>query len=85
MVICMKTTVNIADPLLSAAKKLAAEEHTTLRALIEEGLRRVIERRKRHGQFQLRRASFRGNGLQSDVREGGWERIRDLVYEGRGA
>jgi hypothetical protein len=84
MVICMKTTVNIAEPLLSAAKRLAAQERTTLRALIEEGLRRVLERRERRGPFELRRASFRGNGLQPDVTEGQWERIRDLIYEGRG-
>jgi len=80
----MKTTVNIADPLLSAAKRLAAQEHTTLRALIEEGLRRVLERRERRVPFELRRASFRGNGLQPEVTEGQWERIRDLIYEGRG-
>ena len=85
MVICMKTTVNISDPLLSAAKRLAAQERTTLRALIEEGLRRVLERRERRGPFQLRRASFRGNGLQPEVTEGQWERLRDLIYEGRGA
>ena len=84
MVFCMKTTVDIADSLLDAVKRLAAAERTTLRALIEEGLRRVLERRERRGAFRLRRASFRGNGLQPDAREGGWERIRDLTYEGRG-
>ena len=84
MVVCMKTTVNIADPLLSAAKLLAAEERTTLRALIEEGLRRVLERRQRQSPFKLRRASFRGNGPQPNITEGHWERIRDLIYEGRG-
>jgi hypothetical protein len=56
-----------------------------LRALIEEGLRRVLERRQKHGRFRLRRASFRGNGLQPGVREGRWEPIRDRIYEGRGA
>jgi hypothetical protein len=80
----MKTTVSISDPLLSAAKKLAAEERTTLRALIEEGLRRVIERRQRQGSFKLRRASFRGNGLQPGIAEGQWERIRARIYEGQG-
>jgi hypothetical protein len=80
----MKTTVSISDPLLSAAKKLAAEERTTLRALIEEGLRRVIERRQRQGTFKLRRASFRGRGLQPEIAEGQWERIRALIYEGQG-
>ncbi|UCC75085.1 MAG: DUF2191 domain-containing protein [Gemmatimonadota bacterium] len=85
MVLCMKTTVDIADALLAAAKKVAAEERTTLRALIEEGLRSVLERRQKRGGFRLRRASFRGNGLQAEVREGSWERVRDLIYEGRGA
>jgi len=84
MVVCMKTTVNIADTLLSDAKRLAAQERTTLRALIEEGLRRVLERRQRRGPFQLRRASFRGKGLQPEITEGQWERTRDLIYEGRG-
>lgn len=81
----MKTTVDIADGLLADAKKVAAGEETTVRALIEEGLRRVIEERKARGRFRLRRASFRGKGLQPHVREGSWEQIRDLAYEGRGA
>ncbi len=84
MVLCMKTTVSISDPLLRAAKKLAAQERTTLRALIEEGLRRVLEGRQR-GPFRLRRASFRGKGLQPGVHEGSFDWIRDQIYEGRGA
>jgi len=35
----MKTTVEIADGLLREAKKRAVDEHKSLRALIEEGLR----------------------------------------------
>jgi len=80
----MKTTVDIADGLLVAAREVAAEEGTTIRALIEEGLRHAIERRRsRHG-FQLRRASFRGKGLHVEVREGVWENLRDRIYTGRG-
>lgn len=84
MVTHMKTTIEIADPLLAAAKKAADKSGTTLRALVEEGLRRVLREGKPSG-FRLRRASFRGAGLQPEVREGTWERIRDLAYEGRGA
>jgi len=84
MGVCMKTTIDIADSLLEAAKARAAAEGTTLRALVEEGLRRVLEQRERQGPFQLRRASFAGRGLQPGVREGSWERIRELIYEGRG-
>ena len=64
---------------------LIQSTRNTLRALIEEGLRRILKRRQRRGDFRLRRATFRGNGLQPGVREGSWERIRDLVYEQRGA
>lgn len=85
MVLCMKTTVDIADSILLAAKKLAAEERTTLRALVEEGLRRVLEQRHQKGEFKLRRASFEGQGLQPGIREGEWEQIRDLIYRGQGA
>lgn len=80
----MKTTIDIADSLLQSAKARAADEGTTLRALVEEGLRRVLEQREKRGPFQLRGASFGGNGLQPGVREGSWERIRELIYEGRG-
>ena len=40
----MKTTVEIADTLLIAAKKRAAETRTTLRAVLEQALRRDLAR-----------------------------------------
>jgi hypothetical protein len=80
----MKTTVEIADSLLEEARKVAARQGTTVRALIEEGLRRVLAERKRRGAFRLRKATFKGEGLQPQVAGASWERIRDLAYEGRG-
>ena len=80
----MKTTVDIADAVLKEARAVARREGTTVRALIEEGLRRVLEEHEHRPEFSLRRASFKGKGLQPDVREGSWERIRELIYEGRG-
>jgi hypothetical protein len=81
----MKTTVEIADALLADAKRTASEEGSTLRDLIEEGLRRSIDDRRRRGAFRLRRASFKGKGLRADVEPGTWERIREMAYEGRGS
>jgi hypothetical protein len=79
----VKTTVEISDALLDEAKRLASLESSTLRELIEEGLRRSIdERRKRKG-FRLRCASYRGKGLQPGVSPE-WDRLREAVYEGRG-
>jgi hypothetical protein len=42
----MKTTIELPDELLIAAKKRAAELCCTLRALIERGLRRELSDRK---------------------------------------
>lgn len=80
----MKTTVEIADSLFAAARRLAAQERTTLRALIEEGLRKVIDRRAERGGFTLRRVPFGGGGLSSDLSTDDWDAIRDRAYEDRG-
>lgn len=80
----MKTTLDISDPLLRQAQKLAARERTTLRALVERGLRQVVSENQRRPVFRLRNASFKGRGLRPELREAGWDRLRDLAYEGRG-
>lgn len=79
-----KTTVEIADSLAREARELAARENTTLRELIETGLRAVLSERRKKTAFRLRDASFKGKGLQPDFRNAGWERIRAAAYEGRG-
>lgn len=81
----MKTTVEIADSLLQQARKLAAREGITLRTLIERGLHRVIAETKRGASFKLRRASFKGKGLQPEFHEASWEKVRDHIYKDRGA
>jgi hypothetical protein len=80
----MKTTLDISDPLLREVRKLAARERTTLRALVEQGLRHVVAENKRKPAFRLRKASFKGRGLRSELGDAQWDRIRDLAYEGRG-
>ena len=80
----MKTTIEISDSLLDEAKRLAAKEGTTVRAFVEQGLRRVLGERKRRGAFRLRKATFKGKGLQPGVKDSTWERIRETIYQGRG-
>jgi Arc/MetJ family transcription regulator len=84
MVTHMKTTIEISDPLLERAKRVAAREGTTLRTLVEQGLRSVLAERGTRSEFRLRKASFRGKGLQPDARALPWDRIRELAYQGRG-
>ena len=80
----MKTTLDISDPLLREAKKIATRDRTTLRALVEQGLRKVIAERKAGRAFKLRIVTFKGDGLVPELRDADWEKIRDLAYEGRG-
>jgi hypothetical protein len=84
MVANMKTTVEISDAVFAAAKETAHREETTLRALIEEGLRLCIEQRQQKRDtepFRLRDASVGGSGLQPALRDASWEQIRALIYE----
>ncbi len=84
MVTHMKTTIDLSDALFTEARRVADENHTTLRALIEAGLRTVLASKQQPRTFRLRKASFGGQGLQSQVAGETWERIRELAYEGHG-
>jgi hypothetical protein len=81
----VKTTVEISDPLLHEVRKLATREGVTLRTLVERGLHRVVADSKERPPFKLRRASFKGNGLQMEFRGASWNEIRDAAYKERGA
>ena len=81
MVSSMKTTVNISDELLREAQEVARREGTTLRELIETGLRAVVGQRSSDVHFVLPDASVGGTGLQPGFRGATWEQIRDAVYE----
>jgi Arc/MetJ family transcription regulator len=84
MVSIVKTTIDIDESLLTRAKQVAATEDVTLRELVEDGLRHVLEKREQRASFRLRRATFRGQGLQPDAAVGSWDRLRDLAYKSRG-
>jgi hypothetical protein len=76
-----KTTIEIPEDLLLQAKAHAARERTTLKVLVESGLRTALGRRAPSDRFRLRDASVGGRGLQPQFRTGGWERLRDTIYD----
>jgi Arc/MetJ family transcription regulator len=78
----MKTTIEISDGLLDEARKVASREGTTLRVLVEAGLRKEVRQRGQRKAFRLKRASFRGRGLRPELAGAKWEQIRELAYEG---
>lgn len=80
----MKTIVTIPNSLLGEVREIAAREGVTLQALVERGLRHVVAESNRGRPFKLRRASFKGKGLQSELRDEPWARLRALSYERRG-
>ena len=80
----MKTTMHISDSLFKEARQFAQEELTTLKALVEMGLRKVISERKRRELFKLRKATFKGHGLQPHIAGASWDKLHDKIYEGRG-
>jgi hypothetical protein len=81
----MKTTIELADPLLRRAKRAAARRGTTLRAVIEEALRRALDQEERaETPPEIRTHVFGGRGLQAGIDWGDWDGIRARAYEGRG-
>ncbi len=82
----MKTTLDIADSVFLELKRCARREKKTAREIVEMALQLFLKE-KAEGKakpFRLRRHSFRGKGLQAGLREGDWDTIRTLAYEGRG-
>jgi hypothetical protein len=79
MVDHMKTTIDIAEPVLKEAKLIAAREGVTLRSLVEEGLRRVIEDRERATPFKLRDVRYGSSEGAPGVDPHDWMSIKDIV------
>jgi hypothetical protein len=81
----MKTTIELPEALFDKAKRHARTHKTTLKALIEQGLRQVLATKADAAPFTLRDASVSGKGLNPEYREAGWEQVRDAIYPGQGA
>ena len=81
----MKTTIEISDPLLQQARRLAQREGVTLRALVERGLNHVVgEASAPTRRFRLRDAAFEGEGLQAAFEGVPFERVLSEIYQDRG-
>jgi hypothetical protein len=80
MVVRVKTTVDIAEAMLREAKLIAAREGTTLKALVEEGLRHVIdEREKQKTGFRLRDCSYGSGGGMPGIDINDWQAMKPFT------
>jgi len=79
----MKTTIDIADALLHAARQAARRDGTTLRALVEHGLNLALSERRQAPAFSLRDASVGGRGLQLGAESLSWDELQHFSYGDR--
>ena len=80
----MKTTIEVSDALMMEAKSLAQQHSTTLRALVEQGLEKVLRDLREPKPYKMRDFSVLGQGLQPGQENLSWAEVRDMIYEGRG-
>lgn len=80
----MKTTIELPDDLLERSKAVARRENSTLKALIEEGLRLALRARRRKPAAPFALQPFLGDGLSPEFAGAGWETMRDEIYRDRG-
>lgn len=80
----LTTTIEISDDLAKQAKAHATRENTTLRSLVERGLRLAMRADGQRRRFVLRGASVPGHGLQPGYRDADWTRVREAAYKDHG-
>ena len=77
----MKTTLDIQDVLLQRAKRLSKRTGRPLRALVEEGLRRVLsEQRATSPRYQLPDCSVGDANASNPLENWSWQDLRDEIY-----
>ena len=76
----MKTTIEISDDLFRRSRKAAQREGSTLRALVEEGLRLVLQSRAGQTPATFHFPSVNGSGLTDEFQSAGWEQVRDAIH-----
>jgi len=79
----MKTTLEISDVLLERAKAQARKSGKTLRALVEEGLRLVLDARPATFRYQVPDRSVGKRGGPNPLESLSWQELRDEMYGGR--
>jgi predicted transcriptional regulator len=79
----VKTTVELPDDLLRSAQETARREGTTVKSLMEEGLRLALARHLDTTALGLRDASVGGNGLRPEYQGASWADIRRAAYGDR--
>jgi len=81
----MKTAIDLPDQLIKQARRVARQEGSTLRALVEEGLQRSLKARQQASHRELDFPSYGGSGVTEEFKGASWSRFRDEIYREQGA
>lgn len=76
----MKTTIEIQDELLARAKKYAKRTGHPLRAVVEDGLRRVLRDSSRSAPFKLPDRSVGDPDATDPLEALSWQDLREEIY-----
>jgi hypothetical protein len=76
----MKTTVEIQGALLERARRHARRAGKPLRAIIEEGLRRVLDAEQEPASYRLPDRSVGKAGGPNPLESLSWQDLRDEIY-----
>lgn len=79
----MKTTMEIADGLLERARRHARKTGRPLRAVVEDGLRRVLEAHPPSAPVELPDRSVGDPRGKNPLTSYTWSELRDEIYGGR--
>ena len=79
----MKTTVDIHDELLARAKRHARDTGRPLRALVEDGLRRVLSSTDSGRRYKLPDMRVGDPGAADPLATYSWPELRELIYGDR--
>ena len=81
----MKTTIELPDELLDQLRRVARQEGSSLRRLVEEGLQRSLKARRTTAHRALDFPSYGGSGLTASFQGASWSEFRDEIYREQGA
>lgn len=76
----MKTTIDIKDDLLNGAKRLARRTGQPLRAIVEEGLRRVLTEPREKSDYRLPDCSVGDKNAPDPLESMSWQDLRAEIY-----
>jgi hypothetical protein len=79
----MKTTVDLDDALFARAKRHAKESGRTLRELLQDGLRRVLDDGVKGRRYRLPDRSVGDPRSKNPLETLSWQDLRDEIYGGR--